>query len=90
VFEHGIITWDWITGFIRVYDSRIRKWDEIGHGEGYKGFNVEEMYQNEIKEVIRSIKQEKNLVSTFEHELLVAKSVIMAEKSSKSKRNFKI
>ena len=90
VLEHGVILWDWMSGLVRIYDSRTKKWEESANGEGYKGFNVEEMYQNEMREVIRSIKEKKNFVSTFEHELLVAKSVILAEKSSKNRRSFKI
>lgn len=90
VFEKGLIEWNWISGLVRIYDSKTRTWKEFAHGEGYKGFNVEEMYQKELKEVIRSIKQEKNYVHTFEDELLAAKSVIIAEKSSKFNRTLKI
>lgn len=90
VLEHGVILWDWISGLVRIYDSRTDKWEESHDGSGYKGFNVEEMYQDEMRSVVRSVKEKKNLVSTFEHELLVAKSVILAEKSSKNKRSFKI
>ncbi len=90
VFEKGLIEWNWISGLVRIYDSKTRTWKEFAHGEGYKGFNVEEMYQKELKEVIHSIKQGKNYVHTFEDELLAAKSVIIAEKSSQSKRTLKI
>lgn len=90
VCENGAIMWDWMGGLVRVYDSKTKKWEESRDGEGYKGFNVEEMYQNEMGAVIRSIKEKKNHVSTFENELVVANSVILAEKSSKQKRSFKI
>jgi len=90
VFEHGILTWDWINGVVRVYDSRTEKWQEKTHGAGYKGFNVEEMYQDEISEVVRSIKNNKNYVSSFEYELLTAQTVLLAEKSSKLNRVLKI
>ncbi len=90
VCEYGIITWDWISGMVRIYDSRDKKWNEFTHGEGYKGFNVEEMYQEEIKNVIESIKRKKNLVSSFEDELIVAKSVVLSEQSSKNGHRIKI
>ena len=90
VCQNGSIMWDWMGGLVRVYDSRTKKWEESSDGEGYKGFNVEEMYQNEMSAVIRSVKEKKNHVSTFEDELLVAHSVILAEKSSKKKCSFKI
>jgi predicted dehydrogenase len=90
VFENGMISWDWIDGKVRVYYTKTKKWDELLHGEGYKGFNVEEMYQEEIKYVIKSIKDKKNYVSSFELELSAAKSVILAEKSSKMKKTMKI
>lgn len=90
VCEYGIITWDWISGMVRIYDSRDKKWKEFSHGDGYKGFNVEEMYQEEMKNVIESVRSKKNFVSSFESELFVAKSVIFAEKSSKERRIFKI
>ena len=48
------------------------------------------MYFEELKEVIRSIKQKKNFVSTFENELFSAKTVISAEESSKKKQTIKI
>ena len=90
VCEHGIILWDWISGTVRIYDSRDEKWKEFTHGDGYKGFNVEEMYQEEIKNVIESITNKKNFVSSFENELLVTKSIILAEQSSQKGHSFKI
>lgn len=90
VSEKGLIEWNWITGFVRVFDAKTKKWEEFGHGKGYKGFNVEEMYQEEMKNVIQSAKQKKNLVQSFEEELLVAKSVVIAEQSSKTKKTLKI
>lgn len=90
VCEKGLIIWDWMMGKVQIFDSKTKKWKEIGHGEGYKGFNVEEMYFEELKEVIRSIKQKKNFVSTFENELFSAKTVISAEESSKKKQTIKI
>jgi len=90
VCENGIITWDWIDGKVRVFNSKTNHWQEIFHGEGYKGFNVEEMYQEEIKNVIKSIKENKNYVSSFEMELSAVKAVILAEKSSKMKKTIRI
>jgi len=90
VCENGSIMWDWIDGRVRVFNSKTNHWQEILHGEGYKGFNVEEMYQEEIKNVIKSIKDHKNYVSSFEMELLAAKTVILAEKSSKMKKTMRI
>jgi|LWDU01.1.fsa_nt_gi predicted dehydrogenase len=86
IFENGIIEWNWIQGLIRIYNSNTKKWEEYGHGSGYKGFNVEEMYQNEISEFIKSIKQNKNLIHSFEDELVAAKTIVAAEKSSKQKK----
>ena len=67
-----------------------KKWDELFHGEGYKGFNVEEMYQDEIRFLIQSVKEKVNLVSTFENELIAAKTVLVAENSYKKKKSLKI
>ena len=89
VCEKGIIIWDWVDGKVRVFNSKTNHWQEIFHGEGYKGFNVEEMYQEEIKNTIRSIKEKKNYVSSFETELSTVKAVILAEKSSKLKKTIK-
>ena len=90
VGEKGLLLWDWINGTLRIYTIKDKKWQEFSAGEGYKGFNVEEMYQEEIKNVIDSIKKEKNMVSTFKEEFFVAKTVLLAEKSSKSNKSFKI
>ncbi len=90
VGEKGLLLWDWINGSLRIYNSKNKKWQEFLPGEGYKGFNVEEMYQEEMKNIISSIKKGKSLVSTFEKEFLVANTTILAEKSSKSNRSFKL
>jgi len=90
VCENGLITWDWIEGLVRVYNSKIKKWEEYRHGEGYKGFNAEEMYQEELHQVINSIINKKNNVSSFEHEYMTAKAVIMCEESSRKNRRLKI
>ena len=90
IFENGLIEWSWIPGIIRIYNSTTKKWEEHGHGSGYKGFNVEEMYQKEMTAFVKSLKQNKNLVHTFEEELLTAKSVISAEISSKQKKTISL
>ena len=90
VCENGLITWDWIDGSVRTFNSKTNYWQEIFYGDGYKGFSVEQMYQDEIKNVIKSVKENKNHVSSFELELAAAQSVIFAEKSSIQKRTIKI
>lgn len=90
ICEHGLIEWNWIQGLVRIFDSRTKTWKEFGHGEGYTGFNVEEMYQSEIFEVIKSIKKNTNLVHSFKEELFSSKLTILAENSSKNSKIIKI
>ena len=90
VDEKGWLLWDWVNGGLKIYNSQTKKWQEFLPGEGYKGFNVEEMYEEEMKNVINSLKKEKKAVSTFENELLTADVVLLAEKSSKLNSTIKI
>ena len=90
IFENGLIEWSWIPGLIRIYNSTTKKWEEHGHGPGYKGFNVEEMYQNEMSAFIKSVKINKNLVHSFEDELVAARSIVAAEQSSKQKKTISL
>ena len=90
VGEKGLLLWDWVNGGLKIYNSQNKKWQEFLPGEGYKGFNVEEMYEEEMKNVINSLKKKKSLVSTFENELLTADVVLLAEKSSKLNSTIKI
>jgi len=90
IFENGLIEWSWIPGIIRIYNSATKKWEEHGHGSGYKGFNVEEMYQNEMASFIKSIQQKKNLIHSFDDELVAAKAVVAAEQSSKQKKTISL
>jgi predicted dehydrogenase len=89
VCEHGLIEWNWIQGLVRIFDSRKKTWKEYATGDGYKGFNVEEMYQNEIFEVIKSLKKNTNLVHRFEDELISSELTLLAEQSSKNKKTLK-
>ena len=84
VFENGLLEWSWVPGLLRIYNSTTKKWEE--HGHGYKGFNVEEMYQKEMFAFIKSVQQKKNLIHSFEEELVAARSVVAAEQSSKQKK----
>ncbi|MDC0438366.1 hypothetical protein OAL41_03270, partial [Nitrosopumilus sp.] len=90
IFENGLLEWSWIPGIVRIYNSTTKKWDEHGHGTGYKGFNVEEMYQNEMSAFIKSVKLNKNLIHSFEEELVAARSVVAAEQSSKQKKTISL
>lgn len=90
IFEKGLIEWSWIPGLIRIYNADTKKWEEHGHGPGYKGFNVEEMYQKEMSAFINSVKQHKNLIHSFDEELVAAKSIVAAESSSKQKKTISL
>lgn len=86
VCEKGMIHWDWMSHIVRVYNTSDKKWEEIPERPGYKGYVVEEMYEEEMKQFLRAVKGEEDYPITFENELKLLEIMYAAEKSSKTAR----
>ncbi len=83
VCENGVIQWDWMDHLVKVYDSNDKKWSEIHEREGYDAFPVEEMYEKEIYQFLRALKNEEKFPTDFHNELKILKIMYEAEKISK-------
>ncbi len=90
VCENGIIQWDWMTHTVRSCNVSENKWEEIPERAGYKGYLVEEMYEDEIKQFLRALKGEAKYPITFENELRILEIVYASEKSSESGRKIEL
>ncbi len=82
VCENGVVHWDWMTHIVRAYNTSDKKWEEIPERPGYKGYVVEEMYEEEILKFLKAVKGEEKYPITFENELRLLEITYAAEKSS--------
>ena len=84
VCENGMIHWDWMTHAVRVYNVTDGKWEEIPERPGYKGYLVEEMYEEEMKQFLKAVRGEEEYPITLENELKLLEIMYAAEKSSET------
>ena len=84
VCEKGTIHWDWMTHIVKVYDEKEKIVKELPEREGYKGYMVEEMYEEEIKQLLRALNNEESYPTSFDNEILLLKIMYASEQSSES------
>lgn len=82
VCENGVIHWDWMNHVVRVHNILEKKLEEIPERQGYKGYLVEEMYEDEIKHFLKALKGEEKYPITFEDEARLLEAVYASERSS--------
>ena len=90
VCENGVIHWDWMAHHVRAYDAKGKQLIEIPERPGYKGYMVEEMYEDEMKQVLASLQGKKKYPVTFRDELDIVNIVYASEQSSESGREVKL
>lgn len=84
VCENGMIHWDWMSHAVRAYNVREGRWEEIPERPGYKGYLVEEMYEEEMKQFLKAVRGEEEYPITFENELKLLEIMYAAEESSET------
>lgn len=84
VCEKGIIHWDWITHTVKAYSTLDNKWLEIPERPGYKGYLVEEMYEEEIQTFLRALRGEEKYPITYDDEIKLLQITYAAEQSSEN------
>lgn len=84
VCEKGVIHWDWLTHIVRVYHISDGRVEEIPERPGYKGYMVEEMYEDEMKQFLKAVKGEEKYPISFENEAKLAEITYGAERSSET------
>jgi len=82
VCEMGVIHWDWMNHLVRVYNASEKKIEEIPEREGYKGYLVEEMYEEEMRYFIGAIRGQCRYPITFSDEAELLEAVYASEQSS--------
>lgn len=90
VCEKGVIRWDWITHSVRAYSISDDRWLEIPERRGYKGYLVEEMYEEEIAVFLNALKGKEEYPVTFEDEAKLLRITYAAEQSSESGRKIEL
>lgn len=90
VCEDGVIHWDWMTHYVRAYNVPEKKLIEIPERPGYKGYMVEEMYEDEIKQFLASLKNHKEYPLTFREELDIVNIVYASEQSSETGKEVRL
>lgn len=90
VCERGVIHWDWMTHLVRAYNTTDGKWTEVPERPGYKGYVVEEMYEEEMRVFLNALAGRQEYPTTFENELELLRMTYAAEKSSKTGRRIKL
>ncbi len=84
VCEKGVIHWDWMDHTVRAYSTEDGKWEEIPERPGYKGYMVEEMYEDEMKGFLDALKGKSRYPLTFQDELDMVEVVYASERSSET------
>jgi len=72
----GILEWEWLDDLIKVYSSKNKEWINIAltRGEQQDGYvATEDMYHEEIKDFLDTIRENKNFHYTFQDDLKVLK-----------------
>lgn len=84
VCEKGVIHWDWMTHMVKIYNENEKITKELPEREGYKGYLVEEMYEQEIKQFLMALNNEELYPTSFDNEVTLLKIMYAAEQSSES------
>ena len=74
--ENAQITWRWDEGKVKIYNAKTKKWKtiELKTGKVEKGYNkniIEDMYEDEMKVFIESVKGKKTFPNTIEDDLRI-------------------
>jgi len=93
VGDKGTIEWNWMDDTIRVYDVGKKKWIEIKEQKGFKekGYVVKEnMYIEEIKNFLQSIRGKEKYLYSLEEDFQILKLLEAAEASSNKGKHIEI
>lgn len=84
VCENGVINWDWMNHMVKIYDEKNHIVKELPERDGYKGYLVEEMYEQEIKQLLMALNNEEVYPTSFENEISLLNIMYASEQSSES------
>ncbi len=84
--EHGQVMWRWDEDFVKLYDSRSKRWTQLRQSrrESAPGYNKnipEYMYIEEMRTFIAATKGKKDFPNTLRDDIGILKSLIAMEKT---------
>lgn len=84
--EHGQIMWRWDENYVKLYDSRRKRWTNLrqNRGKNARGYNKnipEGMYIDEMRAFIAAIKGKRDFPNTLRNDIAILKSLIAMEKT---------
>jgi len=79
--EEAVALWDWKSRGVRVYLGRERRWEEFPEG-GFRGYNVEQMYVDEMHHFLRAVQGEEVYMHSYREEKRLVEVVSAIEQSS--------
>ncbi|MBD3352539.1 MAG: gfo/Idh/MocA family oxidoreductase [Candidatus Lokiarchaeota archaeon] len=93
--KKGVIEWDWSKQRVRVFKPEKNEWMgfNVGGGTNEAGYNeniIEEMYINEIRHFLNSIRKKEEYHYSLEDDLAILNILYAIEKSSRNGRVEKI
>ena len=91
--EEGTIEWDWMADTLKIYQASTKKWIEFKEDKGFKeeGYVTKEnMYIDEIKSFLDSIRKNEQPSYTLEQDHAILRILELAEDSVNQGKHIKI